>query len=273
MKSLCAKNVKIHQTITQRMKTLYHFHIKRMIHLQSDAQRINKIISTTDAKSNWFLGIPIDKKHQKWFENTKQTLPQGCRIHDSNDLHITIAFLGALKMNLPPQVSVELIKHIIHYMENNIHKFSFPIYLPFDHGMTFPTWLDESKMLSVGYSIDDKDNIIRDFIFCHRNNIFNMIEQSIKKYSFNENLKKKEQLLDNIANEKRVASPHVTIARPPYRGDKSVRQLMIDWTKSKQHVPCKDSFKVPLNKIALYTWSGNYPEQPLFEQVYCKQLF
>eukprot|EP01083_Nonionella_stella_P316485 1147795_1 len=195
-------------------------------------------------RGNYFIGIAPSST--SWFTRSIASLPNKCRIHDPLDLHITVAFLGKIS-------SPNIIESLKSYIDD-IPTFAIPQHYNLLEPHAFPHL---SRMTSIGYKVGTNYDLIKDFMFIHRPQFYELA--SVQK------------------RDARVPQPHITIARPP-RDDVDLSEMdyikrkMTEWVENKNgnHAPIEH--ELLFHEIALYSWSDTYPRAPLFTKLHTKSL-
>jgi RNA 2',3'-cyclic 3'-phosphodiesterase len=181
-------------------------------------------------RSNWFVGFPL--KAGPWFTSLVADVPSGIRVFHPQDLHLTVAFLGACgqdaalagwdvladRCHSPVKASLGPLRPM-----GNRRR-------PSAYSLTF----------SMG--ADALAGLIEDW----RNRV---LEAS------------------GGPPDERSPLPHATVARPPRRASDAVRAAGLAWLQDTA-VPAVD---VDIDRVALYTWSDDRKEA-LFQIVRSRSL-
>gem|GEM_PF-1765545 len=197
--------------------------------------------------ANWFVAFTIDPMIDsgEWFENLRSRLPADVRGFHPGDLHMTIAFLGNLKINekpAPPSINPEepeiapgpdsTLDIIIKTMKN----FTFePITLVADRLIVLP---GEKKFSAICLGFQDHN----------QNGVFENLERfKVKLFE-----------AANLPPDTRPFLPHVTIARPPKKMSFGQQKKILQEIKQIRLTPVS----LGLKTIALYTWADHRQSAP-----------
>ena len=164
-------------------------------------------------KPNWFVAAPVAGE---WLPGWLADLPESCRSFQPVDLHMTVAFLGAMdpaRLNdlLPVLQTVQ----------------SKPFVMSLGKPMALPSRKKFSAIsLHVDVGHDEAAQLIGDF---------------------------RNRLIDAVGGRQdhRPPLPHVTVGRPIRRFGHEGKQLALQWIDGKP----KPGVTVQVDRLAVYTWA------------------
>lgn len=181
-------------------------------------------------KANWFVAIPVAA--DAWLKPLIAGLPATCRPFDSSDIHLTIAFLGALPAPRLAAVQTQLCN-----IQAAAIAATFGAFMP----------LPSAKRLSaISMSLRQGHDEVCAIIRQHRASL---------------------AAAAAARPDERPPLPHATIARPIRKFGQKAREDALHWMASTA-VP---EVSLRLDRIALYTWSDQRP-QVQFRKVSEKNL-
>ena len=163
---------------------------------------------------NWFVGFPVDPGN--WYQKVITNVPAGIKCFHPDDLHITLAFLGAAGPEKSTRAWNEIVKANLHAMEITLASMA-----PFGN---------PEKPSAYAFTL----NMGR-----------TLVTQVMNRYQ------KRLLILADKGPEKYAPRPHVTIARPPRDATDALRKTGLQWALD---VP-PPTATLTLDRIALYTWS------------------
>ncbi len=177
-------------------------------------------------KPNWFIGLPLT---DEWVPRALAGVPDGLRTFRGEDIHMTVAFLGA--------VGDERAYDAWRSMTRDEEGAQRHLGSPFEVilGRTLPFGQpSQPSSLSVVPTLEDGPAKV--FITKHRNRL---------------------RLAAGIKPESRSVRPHATIVRIKRRAAPEERRAALDWAVS---MPALGQV-VTISEVALYTWTENRTEQ------------
>ncbi|ACF14980.1 Phosphoesterase HXTX [Chloroherpeton thalassium ATCC 35110] len=181
--------------------------------------------------ANTFVAAPIENT-KGWLSQYLIKLPDALRVFDARDLHLTVAFLG--------KISAEAQHAVIRILEQLSHP-AFEI--SFDRLVALP---NAKRMSAISLRVKDGASEAARFIETWREPIF----QSVA-----------------LPPETRPPLPHITIARPKRNATAREKNTILNWCNAET----PPSVTIPINRVALYTWSDNRKERQ-FKILYEKSL-
>jgi len=170
--------------------------------------------------ANSFVAAPIENVGY-WFDNYLENRPNAVRVFHPEDLHMTIAFLG--------KISADQQAAVIQAMEKLAHA---EFEISFHRLVALP---NAKRMSALSFSVNAGFQEAVNLIETWRAPIFKSISTEV---------------------ETRPALPHITIARPERRANSQERKSILGWLKTVE----APRLKIPINRVALYTWSDNRKE-------------
>ena len=187
-------------------------------------------MSYKNGRPNWFVAVPV--MAGKWFTSLQENRPDLCRGFDPLDLHMTLAFLGAMD----PQKEEAVIKTMAQIQ-----------YSPFEFTFSGVLALPNAKRcsalaLSFGEGQTEASNLIAQW----RGPLIETAE---------------------ARPDDRPPLPHVTIARPIRKHGATAREAALNWAEKLQPPTCRFNAE----SIALYTWSEDRSRN-LFRMVHQQPL-
>lgn len=171
-------------------------------------------------KPNWFVAFPVTEG--AWLSGLKSPIPPDLRLFLPEDLHLTVAFLGAMDPDLEQAVSV-LIRSI-----------------EFD---------------AVCIEVDRLTALPRRNRFSAISAIPSSGASSVSRL-----VAEWRDPLCRVAGAKpdqRRPLPHITIGRPTRKASPASRQEILDWADQVRF----KNVKLKLDALALYTWSDDRKER------------
>lgn len=180
--------------------------------------------------ANWFIGLPIDA--QALPEGLLEGLPAGLRRLPPADLHITVAFLGAVD---------ESAARAAWELAADIEEGPFRVTLGPAAAFGRP-----ARPSAFGLELGDGREAVAALIGRWRDHLLAAAGQP---------------------PERREPRPHVTLGRPPRRAGETIRRRALEWVERFEVPPAT----IPLERIALYTWSKDRRER-LFRIVESRTL-
>lgn len=165
-------------------------------------------------RPNWFIGLPVATNPA--LEDLRTSLPAGLRRFHPDDLHITLAFFGAVGESTARQAW---------RAANGIAVGAFHVRARRLVALGRP-----SRPSAYGVELDDDWSSLAGFIDQQRNPL---------------------RVAAGLVVEDRPALPHMTIARPPRRCGPAIRERADRWMTGTR-LP---AMTFTLDRLALYTWS------------------
>ena len=167
-------------------------------------------------KPNWFVGLPVAAA--SWLASMTADLPESCRAFDARDVHMTVAFLGAVE---PAGVSAVI------DLLNAVEERAF--FITLGRVLALPT----PKRVSA-LSLEPLEGIARARLF---------IEGWRERFC----------RAAGCRPDPRPPLPHITVARPKRKAGHEGRQQALDWS-SRVKAPTQ---RILLDHVALYTWADD----------------
>lgn len=181
---------------------------------------------TQHVKPNWFIGIPLV---DDWVPRALTGVPRGLRTFRGEDIHITIAFLGAVGS----ERATAAWDAMIHDSDGARRTLVAPFDVTLGRVLPFG---QPSQPSSLSVVPQYEAGPCTEFITRHRNRL---------------------RIAAGISQETRTVRPHATIVRIKRRAVPAVRQAALDWAAT---VPPLNEI-VTLREVALYTWTDDRREQ------------
>lgn len=176
-------------------------------------------------KPNWFVAAPVETS---WLPNLLSDLPQTCRGFTPEDIHMTVAFFGAMD----PKRADDVILHM-----KSIRRGSFSITL----GKLIP--LPSPKRCSaLSLAVDEGQEEAAALIGDLRDPMIQIA---------------------GGRPDTRPPLPHITVARPIRKYREQGRRDALAWA----HQAVAPSTLISISKLALYTWHEDRPRRQ-FQIVY-----
>lgn len=181
-------------------------------------------------KPNWFVAFPVAA--DGWFAPLVQSCPEVCRVFAESDLHLTLAFFGALENE-----AIARVRAFLPSIQTPRLDFRF------DHVLLLPpTKRFSAVCLGLGEGREAVAAVMAEW----------------------------RDVLAEVAGlpaETRAPLPHVTIARPMRKFKQQAQTAAAAWAEQLQ----PPTQQLTLTRLALYTWSDQRPriqfridqEQPL----------
>ena len=164
-------------------------------------------------KPNWFIALPVSAG--RWFSPLVASTPLGIRRFHPEDLHVTVAFLGACGPERAQQAwqCIAERRHEPVTARFGTLRPMGPQKRPSAYSLTFTEGRDALAAI-----VSWRDDALA---------------------------------AAGARPDRRPPLPHVTVARPPRRAGQAARQAGAAWMAQAR----PDSTRVQLDRIALYTWS------------------
>ena len=172
-------------------------------------------------RPNWFIGLPLI---DDWVQTAIAGIPEGLRTFWGEDIHMTVAFLGAVS----PEAA-EAAWRAVADRDDLGEPWEFVL------GKTLP--FGDPKCPSSLSVVPTPETATRttEFLRDHRNTA---------------------RLAAGLKPENRTARPHATIARIKRRAPSELRSAALEWAASKPPL----DVRVRVEEIALYTWTEDRSE-------------
>lgn len=181
-------------------------------------------------KANWFVALPVSA--DSWLDPLTASLPQSCRAFAASDLHITLAFLGAMPADRIPGIEA-----LVQQIKSQSISASFSSFLA----------LPSSKRLSaMTLGLDRGHDSVAALMRQHRDELI---------------------AAAGARPDQREPLPHMTFARPIRKYGSQARQDALAWMTQ---APMPKA-ELILDRVALYTWSDQRPKVQ-FRKVFEKRL-
>lgn len=165
-------------------------------------------------RPNWFVALPIPAT--SWIDDIAATAPAEVKMFAPSDIHLTIAFLGAM----PPVRKLDIIQHI------DTMAFS-PFSLSLSHLRPLPS---ERSPSALSFEVAQGHNTAAAFIAQWRDILCDAA---------------------GAPRDTRPPLPHVTVARPDRRHGATGKRVALSWAAS----TAAPEVELQVDSIALYTWS------------------
>lgn len=167
-------------------------------------------------KPNWFVAVPVAV--ESWLPGLLRDLPESCRAFDAADVHMTVAFLGAMSAD-----RVSLVRAAMNTMQ------AAPFHVRLGEVLALPSRKRPSALsLSVSHGREQAVDLIARW----RNPLIAAAQ---------------------ARPDERPPLPHITVARPRRRADADGRRAALAWAE-RAAVP---DVLIPMERIALYTWADD----------------
>jgi 2'-5' RNA ligase len=168
---------------------------------------------------NWFVALPIPAD---WLPALQANAPEGLRWFQPTDVHLTIAFLGAMNPD-KQQAVMEQMQQVVHA--------SIPIRLA-----TMIALPSERNFSAVSLKISGGNETISQLMEQWRGAFYQAAE---------------------ARPDTRPPLPHITVARPRRDASFGQRKAILDWVKT-YPVPAAE---LVVDSIAFYTWADDRSRQ------------
>ncbi len=169
-------------------------------------------------KPNWFVAFPVAA--DTWFAPLVQNCPEACRVFADSDLHLTLAFFGALE-----QDAVDRVRAFLPSIQAP------RLHFRFDHVLLLPP---TKRFSAVCLGLGEGREAVAATMAEWRNVLAEVA---------------------GIAAETRAPLPHVTIARPMRKYKQQAQTAAAAWAEQLQ----PPEQRLTLDRLALYTWSDQRP--------------
>lgn len=168
-------------------------------------------------KANWFIAFPVPGF---WLPQILQHLPESCRPFHPSDLHMTVAFLGALEPNAVLRVEREL---------EETEAFGFEYRL--GSLLTLPS---NKRVSALSFSLREGKEEAATRMAALRDGFYKAAGQE---------------------PDPRPPLPHITVARPKYQARKGDLTEVFQWVQTTS----PPDILLAVDELALYTWSDQRP--------------
>lgn len=167
---------------------------------------------------NWFVAAPVPAA--SWLPGALQDLPPECRGFQPEDVHMTIAFFGAM----PPERRPVVLAVLAAIREQ-------PISIALGPLLALPS---PRRVSALSFAVAEGDQAARDLIARHRDGLI---------------------AAAGARPDDRPPLAHITVARPIRKHGERGRRAALAWAR--QVAAPKAS--MVLDRLALYTWAEDRP--------------
>lgn len=181
-------------------------------------------------RPNWFVAIPIPARD--WLPGVLADLPDQCRGFVAEDVHMTVAFLGAMSPERQEQVILAM-KALV----------TQPCQIQLGPLLCLPT---PKRVSALSFSVAEGQREAHELIGLCRGSLYFAAGSKI---------------------DDRPPLAHITIARPIRKWGPEGQQQAIIWARSR----LPPSLEISLSELALYTWSQDRTTRQ-FQIVYRQPL-
>ncbi len=165
---------------------------------------------------NWFAALPVPA--HAWLPRVLRELPSSCRGFDPDDVHMTVAFFGAMRESLVADVIETL---------DGVSDAPIPVRLGRLLALPKPR-----RPSAFSFSIAEGGEPAANLIGTWRDSLL---------------------AVARARPDHRPPLPHITVARPPRRASAEARSESLAWARNTEPPPDL----LVLDRIALYTWADN----------------
>lgn len=177
-------------------------------------------------RPNWFVGLPLP---DSWVSAALRGVPTGLRTFRGEDIHMTVAFLGACG----EAAALRGWRALVDAEGGSPRPLGGPFHVTLGAVLPFG---DPSCPSSLSVVPADPDDRSKSFIETHQNRI---------------------RVAAGLAPERRPVRPHVTIVRIKRRAPPPQRDAALDWAASVRPL----GVTVPVREVGLYTWTADRRSQ------------
>lgn len=163
--------------------------------------------------ANWFIGLPVTAAG--WFERVGEP-PLGVRLFHPEDLHLTVAFFGAVEAELARAAFAQVLPFPLRPLVVSLGKL-----VPLGN---------RRRPSALSAVLEQGEREVAEAIGAVRDRACEVA---------------------GVARDPRPPLPHLTLARPARQASDSERQAAITWARALD----LGAPRVPLREVALYTWA------------------